>query len=558
MFPATTTEEIAQLRDRIRVLETRLDRLEQRGPSPVVQLESATPRPTDDAPAPIDTEIAAATIFTRIAMLCFVLLGALILRVLTQQNIFAASFGTILGFAYAGHLIVLSLLPGRWGGLVRDSSVFQCSGAVLAFFIAIESALRTLTMGRVSAMMTMAGFALLALGMGIREGKAALAGVGIIGGILSLVALDMRGATVPLQLALVVMLGAVGLANSWREGWQWLRPTTTWLLALLLPAGFFFCGKEPGVGTGLLVASTGVWCLAMLQHVMAFNRLRRAAAWLPLLTLWLAGIQQVARWPLAGPTMGGIAAFALVCVILHAHRNTQGTAGLAGMMATSALAGAIGWALLDRTGLLCVLGGMALWWGGRRAAPDWAALLSTLLMLAAAGIGLGQLLRPPVPIHGLIAMAVSAMLLVFHYVRNSRPDLEETPELPMRLAPIALAAGLALLLGLFWDVLNRVFDQPVRLLLSQTILLVMTALALTFWGHATHRRSPLFCGLSCMALALAKVLLVDLVRLKSFSMLASLVLVSLASVAISVILRRRRGSIAGAGHRVGLGQSQPE
>ena len=42
-----------------------------------------------------------------------------------------------------------------------------------------------------------------------------------------------------------------------------------------------------------------------------------------------------------------------------------------------------------------------------------------------------------------------------------------------------------------------------------------------------------------MALALAKVLLVDLMQLKSFNMLASLVLVGLASVAVSVILRRR-------------------
>ena len=109
----------------------------------------------------------------------------------------------------------------------------------------------------------------------------------------------------------------------------------------------------------------------------------------------------------------------------------------------------------------------------------------------------------------------------------------------MRLAPVALAAGLALLLGLFWELLNRVFQQPAQLLLSQTAVVVLTALGLTFWGHAAHRRSPLFCGLACMVLALGKVLLIDLVRLKSLYMLASLVLVGLASVAVSVILRRR-------------------
>ena len=50
------------------------------------------------------------------------LLGALILRVLTQQGILGAGFGTVLGFAYAAHLIVLSLIPGRFGGFARESA----------------------------------------------------------------------------------------------------------------------------------------------------------------------------------------------------------------------------------------------------------------------------------------------------------------------------------------------------------------------------------------------------------------------------------------------------
>jgi len=533
------SEEIAQLRDRVRALEMRLDRIEREGAVGVPQAEPETAPTTDAAPAPIDTEIAAATVFRRVAMLCFALLGALILRVLTQQEILGAGFGTVLGFAYAGHLIVLSLIPGRFGGLARESSLFQCSGAVLAFIIAIESALRTQTMGRVSAMIAIAGFALLALGMGVYQRKPSLGGTGILGGILALVALDLAGTTVALQLALVTLLAAAGIANSWRERWKWLRPVTTLLMLLLLPAGFYFCGKEPGVASGLLAASAGFWCVVMVQHLVAFRRLRRASTWLPLTTLWFAGIQQLAGWPSIGATTGGIAVVALVCVIVCTRFATEATAGLAGMIATSAFAGAIGGAVLDRTGLLCAIGGMALWFAGRRAASDWAAAFATLLMLAAAGVGLAQLLRPPVAAYGLIAMSLSALVLVLHYVRNGRTGTEPYSGLAMRLAPVALAAGLALLLGLFWELLNRVFDQPTQLLLSQTVVVVITALALTFWGHVAHRRSPLLCGLACMALALAKVLLIDLMRLKSFNMLASVVLVGLASVAVSVILRRR-------------------
>jgi hypothetical protein len=536
---ATVASELADLRERVRALEIRLDGIERGAVTavPPIGLEAATiARPASPV---IDTEIAAATIFTRVAMLCFVLLGALILRVLTQQNILGARFGTILGFVYAGYLIVLSITPGRFGGFARENSVFQCSGAVLAFFIAIESALGTHTMGRVSAMITIAGFGLLALGMGTHQRKPALAGTGIIGGILALVALDTKEHTVALQLELVTLLAAAGIANSWRERWQWLRPLVTSMLLVLLPAGFFFCGKEPGVASGLLAASGAVWLVVMLQHLIVFGRLGRAAAWLPILTLWFAGIQQVAHWPAMGVATGGIAIFALGCVIVCARRAPEATAGLVGMMATAAFAGAIGWPMLDHTGLLCAIGGIVLWFAGRRAEPDQAAVFATLLMVAAAAAGLAQLFRPPVAGSGLMAMGLSAGILVFQYVRNGRTGAETYAGLPMRLAPIALTVGLALLLGLFWELLNRVFDQPAQLLLAQTVVVVLTSLGLTFWGHVAHRRSALFCGLACMVLALTKVLLVDLVRLKSVYMLTSLVLVGLASVAVSVILRRR-------------------
>src|SRR5512133_2285435 len=146
-------EELAQLRERVRALEIRLDRVERgatvAGPQTTQEMANATVAAT----TPIDTEVAAAKIFRRIAMLCFVLLGALILRVLTQQNILGAGFGTVLGFAYAAYLVVLSITPSRFGVFARGNTIFQCSGVVLAFFIAIESALRTQTMGRAPAMM---------------------------------------------------------------------------------------------------------------------------------------------------------------------------------------------------------------------------------------------------------------------------------------------------------------------------------------------------------------------------------------------------------------------
>src|SRR5512139_2569729 len=116
---ATVAAEVAELRARVRALEMRLDRIE-RGSSVAVSEEEREPSvPVRAASGGIDTEVAAARIFRRVAVLCFVLLGALILRVLTQQKILGAGFGTILGFTYAACLVVLSMMPGRLGKFAR-------------------------------------------------------------------------------------------------------------------------------------------------------------------------------------------------------------------------------------------------------------------------------------------------------------------------------------------------------------------------------------------------------------------------------------------------------
>lgn len=536
---ATESGGITELNERIRALELRLERLEHAGPPAGARNEGAPPADAEAPAAGLDTEKTAANVFTRVAMLCFVLFGALILRVLTQHNILGAGFGTILGFTYAGHLIVLSFLPGRFGNLARENGLFQCSGALLAFFITLESVLRTHSMERPAAMWVISAFALLALAAGLIHRKPSLAGTGTLGGLLSLVALDVQPPTVALQMALMASLAVAGLAASWREPCRRLRTPVLLLMMALVPAGLFFFGKEPRVTASLLGASAALWLAVLFQHLLLINRLRRSAAWLPLLTLWLAGIQAQAGWPHPGATAGGIAVFALACAAFAARRAPDAAAGLAGLLATAALSGSVGWPMLDATGLACAVGGTSLWFAGRRVAADWSAASASLLLLTAAATGLALLLRPPVPLSGMIAVPLSALLAAGHYLRCSRVGGGPRQDLASRLAPVALAAGLALLLGFFREVLGRLLVQPSHLLLGQTLVLAATALALTFWGHAAHRRSPLFFGLACMVLTLAKVLLVDLVRLKSLNMLASLVFVGLASVAISVILRRR-------------------
>ena len=167
-------DEIAELRLHLRQLEERVARIEC-GATPAVQPAATAASPdTGFLPSPLTTHLTVATVFTRVAMLSFVLLGALVLRVLTQQHILGDRFGTLLGFVYAGHLIVLSFLPGRPGQFARATSLFQCCGVLLGDFIALESALRAHTLTRPTAMIWIGGFTVLALLVAVRHQKPSL------------------------------------------------------------------------------------------------------------------------------------------------------------------------------------------------------------------------------------------------------------------------------------------------------------------------------------------------------------------------------------------------
>ena len=78
MSAAETTglEELAQLRDRVRALEMRLDRIEQRGPVAVPEVEHETAPISGVEPATIDTEFAAATVLLVVVTVFATLLPA--------------------------------------------------------------------------------------------------------------------------------------------------------------------------------------------------------------------------------------------------------------------------------------------------------------------------------------------------------------------------------------------------------------------------------------------------------------------------------------------------
>lgn len=535
----TGREEIAELRERVRRLEIQVAQL---GQGRSVFLSPEEPAAEGIRPTRPCTEDTVATVFTRVAMLSFVLLGALILRTLTQQNILGTRFGTLLGFVYAGHLIGLSLLPGRPGRFARATSLFQCCGVLLSFFIALESALRAQTLARPTAMILIGGFTALALCVAMAHRKASLAGTALAGGMLALAALGLNAEGFPLQASLLWVFATVAALLSWRYAWRFLRPLTFPLLMILLPVGFLLEGGEsPDHGT-LYACATAFWLVLTLQHLLAFRKLSAAAVWLPLSTLWLAALIQLEAGPAFAYTAAGVSILATLVTGMATRAALPSSGGTTGMAATAVITAAIGWLMLDPGGVLCALAGWALWTTVRKSPPPrppWAATAAVILMTAAAIRGGRHLVNSGASSYSLIAGLFLTAILLIHYLYTDRPRAGTSAGLARYLAPLVLVEGLLVLFAVLWSIAKRLLPELASFQLAETGILTAAAVLLTLYGHAGHRRAVLYSGLASMFASLVKVGLIDLNRLSGLRLLASIVLIGLSSIAVSVILRRR-------------------
>ena len=211
------------------------------------------------------------------------------------------------------------------------------------------------------------------------------------------------------------------------------------------------------------------------------------------------------------------------------------------MAATAVIAGAIGWLMLDSSGVLCALAGVALWAAPRRSPshPPWATAAAVILMTAAAIRGVIHLADPGASSHSLITGVVLAVVLLIHYLFTDRPRSGAPAGLAQHVAPLVLAAGLVVLCAVLRDGARRLLPEPASFQLAETGIVAAAAVGLTFCGRAWHRRAVMYSGLACMFVSLAKVGLIDLNRLSGFHLLTSIVLLGLSSAGVSVCLRRR-------------------
>jgi hypothetical protein len=183
------SEQVQVLRNKVEQLSARLAALENQGPvqKHAKQRQAATAVPTDVQRAPssfIDTR----ALLPRIATVCFLLVIALILRTITDNQIINVQIGSILGMTYAAVLVVLGWR--LYGKGSRLAPVFPGCGILLLFSIVLE------THARYESLSTMGAYAILFIAgavvfaMSIRYRASILVCLGVPGTVAVAMAID--------------------------------------------------------------------------------------------------------------------------------------------------------------------------------------------------------------------------------------------------------------------------------------------------------------------------------------------------------------------------------
>jgi hypothetical protein len=344
---------VLELEGRIEELRRRLEAIERRSAAPAAAAAPGAAQASSIAEAaaavPAGAPLAAAvgagwsgsSLLARISTVCFLLVIALGLRTVADSGAISPSAGAIAGLAYAAILMLAGgVLYARRSEL---APVFAICGAVLLCSIVVETYAHFGSLPGPAAYAALGATALVMTLLGERHRTPVPGTIGVLGALLSAVALSVpRPAFAPLA-ALLLVVSAIGAVVSRRLRGDWVG----WIaflisaLALSIWAVRIRVSLSAGdVGGGLPGAQWFpplVWLFALFWLGQSLTGLLRPPRPLPsVLSVVL-------------PTLGAAVAFSSGLQVAAARGDARAH-GLAGLLLAAVLVGVAAWAGLKGGG----------------------------------------------------------------------------------------------------------------------------------------------------------------------------------------------------------------
>lgn len=342
----TRVEELSrQLRDlnmKVEQLAARLGQPADSRPSAAAPVHAAPPDRQGDlseGAQDVSEEILSwagrASLLPRLSTLCFLLVIALVLRTITDNNLINTLLGSALGMGYAAVLVAVG-----WYKYRRESPlapVFAACGAVLMSVIVVETHSRFQSLPLVPAYMTLMVTGAAMTFISYRFNVFLPISLGTLGMCLAGAAIDYPSPFFPYLTMVLWTANILGYFAARLQRCSWLR----WIVLLVTVAMLSQWGVK--LGMALLGKETPPASLALRWFLPVLAVFAATYAGIALLGILRAGNGKVTRFDFFLPTIGAAATYSFAWYVVYAWGASRLLFGSAGIAWAAAHFGAALW-----------------------------------------------------------------------------------------------------------------------------------------------------------------------------------------------------------------------
>jgi hypothetical protein len=492
-----------------------------------------------------------AGIFSRLAYACFALVGALLLRVATQDNWLPPLVGTAIGLTYCIALLSVPHLLERRGIPLAAGTVLQFCGLLLAPLIILEMVHKLPVLSLSAATLLLVGVTFSASLIAVWTRRRSLAATSVSTAVIGILALGLSpDAALLRSLALLAVVGwALWLAHTCV--WHVLRPLTLPIVSLSLGLAVMMAARRPEIPSEIAL-SVFLCCLGLWLGLAVHHWLRRRvlgileAAWLPVASLWFFGVALFYAPALTPPAAALIAAAIFGLVAWRSRAAVDRARWLTGLAIAATLLGAPALALLEPSGL--AVAGLAVIVWAEAATLRSEALAVTVVLVALLAVVLSQttgnlLVVERVSAAGMARGLGTAVVLFTHgWIAGRQVRLSSRGHAARWLAPVSLAGAVAVLFTVCRAGAFLIWGAGDAYQLAQSLLLALLAVAALSLSRGRMRQTWLVLGLIGVALLALKVVFHDLFSLAAPFAVAATVALGGTFVIASLTLRRHKAA----------------
>ncbi len=480
-------------------------------------------------------------------MICFVLVGALVLRVISQQNLINTFASVCLGLVYCVFLIIAPLLS-RVPFLFRYQKVVSWCGVFLAPLIILESFHYYHILEAHFATLSMFVIGSVAVVVGTTKKQSSFATTALLLSLLAIAGLGLTLEALLLRCSVIVVFSITAFTVASFRNWPALRSLILLFSALGIGFAALVTGSREGIPVEISLSMKLMvvvfWLIVSANHVVrSKNVTSTEAAWLSVISGWAAGILFIISRSQAVVFTPVVAIILLAAGGLLAVYSRSRIIAARGFLASGCVLALISFPQIDFSGVGLGLFAILLSISAQRIKDPVVMVFSSIMFIITSVIAIKQqnLFSGTDTTHSLAlvgTLMLAFMLIAHSWVAGGRQWKGSSIVIGRYLAPVSFFAGLLVGFGVIIKFLVIVLGFGLVLSFSITMTAAIFAIFTLLAGKKFGYTGIYAAGITATVLLAIKVVFWDMFQLKDGYLLAAFVVLGGVFIVISVTLKQ--------------------